>query len=569
MKAISTLWKSMLLLFLLSSEAHAQIIGEYRSNAPKSGTPASRQWTNANAWLRWNGSTWAVPAEPPVADSQKVTILAGDSIIVSAPTSMDEVVVEAGAVLTLFNFSTPFTVTLNNGASGPDIEVNGRFYVSSGCTLTGTGSVQINTGGEGFCRFGSTLGVNLVNEGALYLNQLYVAGATITNNSTAEFISTTLYLNNNAQFINNDSLAFTNTGAHVSIEANAGSGQFINNGVLYKAFATPGTYVSVLSSVQFNNYGTIKGQGEFSILNTNNASNGVIAPGNSPGILTVNTLFSNAGTQNFQLEIESTGAVAGTNYDQVIFKSAPLVDLSNKTLTVTDNSNDAPGTVYTLFSTSSANINTATSFASVNLPPTLGNLTITSTAITVEKLSLLPLTWGYFYAYPKNGNINLDWETIQEIETSHFEIEYSTDNVNFVSIGTLPAKGNSDERSYYSFVHRDYSRNARVHYYRILQVDADQKHSSYSETRSVNLREDAQKLLVQVGPNPFTDYIRIFSSEKKIDVAIYDLNGRIVKKGSYGQGLHTISTSELQRGTYIVNVMNDDRKSIQKKFIKK
>ncbi len=62
--------------------------------------------------------------------------------------------------------------------------------------------------------------------------------------------------------------------------------------------------------------------------------------------------------------------------------------------------------------------------------------------------SLLPLTLLDF-TVTKNGNIaQLKWQTANEVNTSHFDIERSTDGVNFTAIGKVDAAGNSfDQRT--------------------------------------------------------------------------------------------------------------------------
>jgi photosystem II stability/assembly factor-like uncharacterized protein len=71
-------------------------------------------------------------------------------------------------------------------------------------------------------------------------------------------------------------------------------------------------------------------------------------------------------------------------------------------------------------------------------------------------------------------------------------------------------------------------------------------------------------------PNPASDFITIHSSEisGQLSYEIFDLNGKKVKySDTYFSGVTKISIADLSRGTYVLSVVNGNKKTI-KKFVK-
>src|SRR6185369_16064932 len=89
----------------------------------------------------------------------------------------------------------------------------------------------------------------------------------------------------------------------------------------------------------------------------------------------------------------------------------------------------------------------------------------------VDQPPLLPVDMLSFTGKRYGKDDLLQWSTAQEHKTHHFELEHRTDNSSFLRIGTITAKGNSNVRTDYSFVHRDPPLG--VNYYRLKIVDID------------------------------------------------------------------------------------------------
>ncbi len=140
---------------------------------------------------------------------------------------------------------------------------------------------------------------------------------------------------------------------------------------------------------------------------------------------------------------------------------------------------------------------------------------------TDNLLTALPVEEGNLKATAKEGSVLIDWETLREANTSHFEVEYKTDNSSFRRVGQVQAAGFSNRLRDYQFVHNDPS--AGYNYYRIKSVDLDGTYD-YSKIVSVNF-DPSDK--VKFYPNPLIDLLYL-ESEIATKLELFDGRGQLV-----------------------------------------
>jgi uncharacterized lipoprotein YddW (UPF0748 family) len=116
----------------------------------------------------------------------------------------------------------------------------------------------------------------------------------------------------------------------------------------------------------------------------------------------------------------------------------------------------------------------------------------------------LPVTGMQLTVTLSSNNSLVNWRTLSETNTASFEVERSTDGVNFNRVASLRAAGNSQTERTYRLT--DPLLAEGIYYYRIRSIDRDGK-SSYSEVKSVQYRFDQQQVVA--GPNPFTSYVNV------------------------------------------------------------
>ena len=137
----------------------------------------------------------------------------------------------------------------------------------------------------------------------------------------------------------------------------------------------------------------------------------------------------------------------------------------------------------------------------------------------------LPVTFIQFNTRCDGNNVVISWKTAQENNSSHFDIERSSDGIHWTTIGTLPAAGVSNSEKSYSF---NDNNPAQGSYYRIAEYDLDGKVQYTTALRSSCITSG----VFTVSPNPFHDVFLInivASNESQAAIKVFDNKGSLVK----------------------------------------
>lgn len=168
----------------------------------------------------------------------------------------------------------------------------------------------------------------------------------------------------------------------------------------------------------------------------------------------------------------------------------------------------------------------------------------------------LSVTLSYFNVQLKDGKVVLDWETLSEINNSHFRVERSADGSFHDVVGKKKGNGTTSQPNQYQF--SDEFPDPKKKYYRIVQVDIDGVETIYPwhTPYKVNLLEQATK--VTLAPNPNNGYFNFIVHEGGLyrQLDIYELTGKRIRKFSLVRGANWIF-SDLPTGTYIVKAWGD------------
>lgn len=181
---------------------------------------------------------------------------------------------------------------------------------------------------------------------------------------------------------------------------------------------------------------------------------------------------------------------------------------------------------------------------------------------TVKQLmvsSTLPVTFESFSGRVQVNNALLDWVTSSENNSSHFEIERSTDGVRFQTIGSKAAAVNSNSRRDYSFTDPDLP--VGTYFYRLKQVDTDGR---FKYSAVIRLRVSGKTELVLM-PNPAKGLLQVSGLARNSSYQIFDAAGKQMRSGTWnGQ---SISLEGFAPGMYFLQVQQADQ-FIRKPFIK-
>lgn len=170
------------------------------------------------------------------------------------------------------------------------------------------------------------------------------------------------------------------------------------------------------------------------------------------------------------------------------------------------------------------------------------------------------------FSVTNNGNVvQLNWVTLTEFNNRGFEIESSTDNHTWKTIGFVQSKaenGNSITQSTYNFT--DNTASGKQVFYRLKQLDFDGKYE-YSAVKVIKLAADAPIMLY---PNPAKNDITIQGLSGRETIQIFDASGRKVKQVTgMNMQLH-IGITDLSEGVFNVLIMSANGKTSLHRFTK-
>jgi len=163
----------------------------------------------------------------------------------------------------------------------------------------------------------------------------------------------------------------------------------------------------------------------------------------------------------------------------------------------------------------------------------------------------LPVILSGFYVQRNDKEVVATWQTQQEINTSHFEIERAFENNSFEKIGTIDAAGTSNASKTYTF--RDKSNiNSGVTFYRIKMIDKD---GSFSYTEAKTVKGSVAKFDFTIFPNPSLGNAKLTINglNEPTEVQVLDVSGRLIKSITLNN-TNTTQLNNLQKGNYFIHV---------------
>jgi hypothetical protein len=171
----------------------------------------------------------------------------------------------------------------------------------------------------------------------------------------------------------------------------------------------------------------------------------------------------------------------------------------------------------------------------------------------------LPISLLSFQAVQSalDSSINLIWRTASEQNSSHFQVERSSDGIQFSPIGMCAAAGSSSILIAYSF--KDENPIPKTNYYRLLQVDMDGTSEYSAVVAALNVQ-----VLPSVGiyPNPFSSNIHIRVDQAIVEsncwLEIFNAQGIKVLSLCLQSQASTLETGMLASGLYYYKVSSSN-----------
>lgn len=171
---------------------------------------------------------------------------------------------------------------------------------------------------------------------------------------------------------------------------------------------------------------------------------------------------------------------------------------------------------------------------------------------TPELLMALPVKLTGFTAACTNNGISLSWQTVQEVNTRHFEIQSRNDGSTWNKVATVSAS--TDSRTPQTYRYNDAHTTGK--YYR-LEIQDNDGHIAYSKVAAVNCGRAAWQ--VSSSANPVSDRLELRLKgpvQSSVNIAFVNALGQTVLQQTQSliAGKLVVPIATLPKGLYYVKV---------------
>jgi hypothetical protein len=175
--------------------------------------------------------------------------------------------------------------------------------------------------------------------------------------------------------------------------------------------------------------------------------------------------------------------------------------------------------------------------------------------VATAPLVPVPVELTSFTVTSNGKEVILKWSTVTELNNQGFEIQRSTEGIEFFTVGFVNGHGTTTEQQNYSYADRDLDNGK--YFYRLKQVDYNGSYE-YSDVVEIDFRTFNSYLLEQCYPNPFNPTTTIgFGIQDKSNVKITILNAigeevAVVLNEEREPGFHQVefNAANLPSGVY-------------------
>ena len=185
--------------------------------------------------------------------------------------------------------------------------------------------------------------------------------------------------------------------------------------------------------------------------------------------------------------------------------------------------------------------------------------------IVAKYTQTLPLKLLSFTAQKENNNVLLNWQTANEVNVSHINIQRSISEVSGGSEFTTIGKVNVGV-SRYSFLDDKLpnTNDKLTLFYRLETVDKDGS-KTYSTIQQITIKPQTPNILIY--PNPAKDFVTIECAGAK-EILIIDYLGKTIKQINNPTQPQTINTKQFAKGVYVVKAIETNGSVGITKFVK-
>lgn len=184
--------------------------------------------------------------------------------------------------------------------------------------------------------------------------------------------------------------------------------------------------------------------------------------------------------------------------------------------------------------------------------------------VQFDSVTTTPVSLLKFSGSKLNSSSNLlRWTTSTESNNLGFDVQRSSDGVNFVSIATVNSKAlNGNSNISLDYTYQDNTASTGVNYYRLNQKS---KNGTNKLSGIVSLRDNALFKIAAIYPNPVQSNMSLGISSPvalKASSVITDMTGKIMLTRNFdifaGDNLINYDVNTLKAGSYVIKVTAAD-----------
>ena len=147
--------------------------------------------------------------------------------------------------------------------------------------------------------------------------------------------------------------------------------------------------------------------------------------------------------------------------------------------------------------------------------------------------------------------VNITWKTEQELNSSRYEIQRSSNNIDFETVGVIYSKNsNTSIAQYYSFTDNSNNLNS-TSFYRLKMIDLDNSFT-YSYVKAVTGSSLENEIIVSPNPAQSGQMIMLRNLSEPSSIRIFDYSGKLIQ--SISSTGNSVQINNLQNGFYYVNI---------------
>lgn len=173
--------------------------------------------------------------------------------------------------------------------------------------------------------------------------------------------------------------------------------------------------------------------------------------------------------------------------------------------------------------------------------------------------ALLPVELINFNATYEYNFIHLTWSTASEHQNKYFEVEHSTDAINWKSFSIIPSKANNgDSKSILNYDTYHIQPENGINYYRLKQIDKNNTFE-YSGIKTVNFEKQDRE--PKVFPNPATNEFNILFGDAELhNITIFNSYGQVILENlNQSDASQRFNTASFANGIYYVLITSSGK----------